>query len=54
MFAAALRLNRLLQDQVPLLLQGHFYDRAGLVLRELRALHQDSFDDAGLQAITEL
>lgn len=50
----ALRLNRLLQDQLPHLLQGHFYDRAGLVLRELRVLHQDSFDEASLQAITEL
>jgi len=52
--AGVLRLNRLLKDQLPHLLQGHFYDRAGLVLRELRVLHQDSFDDTDLQAITEL
>jgi CRISPR-associated protein (TIGR02710 family) len=52
--AVLLRLNRLLQDQLPHLLQGHFYDRAGLVLRELRILHQDSLDEASLQAITEL
>jgi CRISPR-associated protein (TIGR02710 family) len=51
---AVLQLQRLLQDQLPLLLADHFYDRAGQLLRQWRVLHQESLDAGSLEAISEL
>lgn len=51
---ASLRLQRLLLEQLPLLLADHFYDRAAQVLREWRNLHHQSADAITLQTSVEL
>lgn len=52
--AASLRLRRLLEEQLPLLLGDHFYDRAAQMLREWRCLNQQGLADSTLQAIRDL
>lgn len=52
--SAPLRLQRLLEEQLPLLLGDHFYDRAAQMLREWRALNQQGLAHTTLQAIDEL
>lgn len=49
-----LRAMRLLQEQLPLLLRSHFYDRAAVPLRELLTLNHDSLDSSNLEAIQQL
>jgi CRISPR-associated protein (TIGR02710 family) len=50
----AIRLDRLLRDQLSPLLDKHLYEQASLVLRELRQLHHDDLDPARLVALEEL
>lgn len=52
--SAPLRLQRLLEEQLPLLLGDHFYDRAAQMLREWRALNQQGLAHTTLQAIDGL
>lgn len=50
----SVRLERLLQEQLPLLLADHFYDRAAEVLRELRCFYHETLDQDSLQALARL
>ena len=49
-----LKASRLLKEQLPLLLQTHFYDRALQAITELRSDHEKSLDQIQLKAIKQL
>ncbi len=52
--AGLFRANRRIREQLPLLLESHFYDRAAALLRELRVLHGEELASEPLAALQEL
>lgn len=52
MSVSDMRLRRLLQEQLPPLLERHLYDQAAVLLREVRQLHGEQLDSTNLEALT--
>jgi CRISPR-associated protein (TIGR02710 family) len=53
MAVSDIRMRRLLQEQLPPLLERHLYDQASLLLGEVRQLHAENLDADSLDALTE-